>query len=261
MSRSPDMPDGLVERYLDDELEPAERAGFERRLDRSPDLRAEIDRIRAVDRALRAAMAPPPREALRAIADRAIRAAAARPRRARRRLVALAAAASFAGLILGAWLLAAAGRGLGGGGYSALPWRSVETVYREETAAGFRPRWRCRTDEEFARTFEGRFGQGLLLAKLPDGVEALGLAYGHTLTSATVYLLARAHGRPVLVFVDRVERDVRPQLEAGCGLHLSRRVVGRLVLYELSPLERPALLEYFHDPGRAGEEAQPAPGG
>ena len=64
------------------------------------------------------------------------------------------------------------------------------------------------------------------------------------------------NGEPVIVFIDRVERDSGQTVDETSGLNLFNRRLGLLVLYELSPLEKPALLELFYDPN--ADPASPA---
>ncbi len=106
----------------------------------------------------------------------------------------------------------------------------------------------CENDEEFADSFFKSYRQRLLLAQLPDRVSALGLAYCNSITLKTTYLLATVEGEPVIVFVDRGDRDAGQTLSSGSDLHLYSRHVGSLVLYELSPLDQPRLLDHFYDP-------------
>ena len=204
-----------------------------------------------LDASLRRLFAPPPPQRLDTIAADARR---THERRApARRLGRLAAAAAIAGGLIGGWLIVDASGRLGGRrGYEPPPWRSIETVYLDEIAAGFQPRWVCETDEEFAATFGDRFGQRLLLAPLPDEIEAVGLSYANTLTPRTIHLLARVQGQPVLVFVDRPGRGGAAALTQVGGLSLHRRRLGRLMLYELSPFGEPLLLWRFYDPDAPG---------
>ena len=203
----------------------------------------------AIDESLKRTMQPPSQQRLDAIADAACRAFEATPAVSSglRGLRRLALAASIAGAVLGGSLIwrALAPRG---GGYERQAWASFETVYRAEVAGGLEPLWVCETDEEFGSTFADRFGQKLLLAQLPAGTEALGLSYCHSLTPRTTYLLATAQGRPVIVFIDLAEHD-RGRARPDVGdLNLYRREVGRLVLYEVSGLETPILLDHFYNP-------------
>ena len=97
-------------------------------------------------------------------------------------------------------------------------------------------------------TFRKRFRQALLLGDVPADVTPIGLAYGHSLSERTVYLLARVRGDPVIAFVDDTPNDKATDLPSSGPLHLFRRDVGRLTIYELSPLDRPFLLDLFYDP-------------
>ena len=106
----------------------------------------------------------------------------------------------------------------------------------------------CENDEAFGDCFSQSHGQRLLLAQLPDRVSALGLAYCNSIPLKTTYLLATVEDEPVIVFVDRRDRDAGQTLSPGSDLHLSSRHVGSLVLYELSPLDQPRLLDHFYDP-------------
>jgi hypothetical protein len=209
----------------------------------------------SIDAALRRLFEPPPRGALDAIVDRAVQrfrpAEEAAPagvlRRHRHRR--LAAAAAIAAAVLGGWQI---WRAVGPpsrppAAYRHQPWRSLETVYHDTVAAGFDPGWVCADDREFALTFRSLHHQGLLLADTPPGVETVGLAYCNSITPRTVCILARVGGEPVIVFVDRVERDAG-QPPPPAGLNLFRRQIGRLVLYELSPIAEPSVLPWFSDP-------------
>lgn len=231
-----------MEAYLDGRMTEQDRLDFEHRIGTDPDLRAEVERQHAIDAALRRVLDPPPPRRLDALVDEVMRRAdRARPRRV------LPVAAAVAAAALGALLIWQTLGVRGGRGYEAPPWRSLETVYRDEAAGSFEPRWVCETDAEFAAIFGDRFGQRLLLRDLPGGVESVGLSYCHSLSTGTTYLLARAGGSPVVVFVDRIERDHRPA-PLSPDLHLHRRTIGQLVLYEVSTQESPVLLDRFYDP-------------
>jgi hypothetical protein len=120
-------------------------------------------------------------------------------------------------------------------------------VYGDTVAAGFEPAWVCADDREFALTFKSLHHQGLLLADPPPQIETLGLLYCNSITHRTIGVLFRVDGKPVIVFVDQVERDaVQPR--PFVGLNVFRRQIGRLVLYELSPLAEPSVLPLFYDP-------------
>ena len=122
-------------------------------------------------------------------------------------------------------------------------------VYADSVANDMEPEWTCDTESEFADSIRSHFGQAAVIPfELPEGVAALGLAYCNSISRRTVYLLAEVNDEPVVVFIDRVEADPGQMVDETSGLNLFNRRLGLLVLYELSPLEKPALLQLFYDP-------------
>jgi hypothetical protein len=76
-----------------------------------------------------------------------------------------------------------------------------------------------------------------------------GLTYVGGMSRYTTTMLARVDGKPVMVFVDRADSDYRPAQPCGsCGLHLFSKQVGPLMLYELTPLDQPKVMEYLRLP-------------
>lgn len=223
--------------------------------DRRPPTNGVTESYPGLDERLRRLVQPPPEDRLAEIARRAIIATSPTLRRRGRTPVLrrLAVAAAVAACVAGAWLIGDSLRQPGPsqpGGYTPEPWRSRETAYNDWVAEGFRPMWVCADDQEFIDTFRAAYHQGLLLGTLPPGTTALGLSYCNNISARTTCLLADTDGTPVVVFVDRVEADhPQPQPE---GLYLHRRRIGRLVLYELSPLEHPAVLPWFINPDDGG---------
>ena len=119
-------------------------------------------------------------------------------------------------------------------------------IYQTRIAEGFRPTWLCEDDREFASTFLKRQGQSLLLAEMPAGSKMVGLAYCGGLSRYTTTMLARVDGVPVMVFVDRTSADTDPKLDQSrAGLHLFRKELGSLVLYEVTPLAEPRVMDYL----------------
>lgn len=256
MSERPQPNEDLIDAYLDELLSDADRKAFERELDRQHDLRSAVEHQQAIDAALKRLVSPPSEEQLKLIADRADEAGRRRISLSRGWRVAarrLAVAAALAGGTFGAWQIWDFVRpgARSTSPYVQQPWRSFEAVYRDKIADGFQPAWICKDDKEFADSFWAVHRQRLLLRELPQGTKALGLAYCHSITPRTSYLLAQAHGERLIVFVDRIERDT--QQPAPAGLHLFRRQIGKLVLYELSPLDEAALLHRFYDPDADGD--------
>ena len=207
---------------------------------------------RGLDERLRRLMQPPPEERLARIADRAVQdVLPTRPRGGHRRVLGqLAAAAAVVAGAVGIWLIAQNFRAGPGDGYTPPAWQSLEAAYNDWVADGFEPMWVCADDREFIDTFRLAYHQGLLLGELPPGTTSLGLSYCNSISKRTTCLLATVDGTPLVVFIDRVELD-RPQPQPE-GLHLHRRRIGKLVLYELSSVEQPAMLPWFENPDAPG---------
>jgi hypothetical protein len=239
----------LLDLYLDELLKPAESLRFEEQLRDDPLLRSQAELQRRIDAAIVRAWAAPAAPALRQqdAPPGNPRGKRTFPRPLQARWLMRSLRAAIAALLLigvgSVWVW------IGSSGeadpYAGLPWRSMEMFYRIETQKGFEPMWACDTDQRFASTFHSALGQAMRLRPLPQGVRMLGLSYSHTLSPRTVCMLARANGTPVVVFADRLERDTPPVLSAESGLRAHRRAVGALVLYEVSPLESPRLLDFL----------------
>ncbi len=201
-----------------------------------------------LDERLRGLFRPPPAERLAWIAEDAVRAMSEPPPLHRKRVFRrFAAAAAVLGGVVGIWLV---GRTLAPapGGYTPPAWQSLATAYHDWLAEGFEPMWVCADDLEFIDSFRTTYRQGLVLDELPRGTAALGLSYCNSISTRTTALLATVDDVPVVVFIDRIERD-HPQ-PTPAGLYLHRRQIDRLILYELSPREEPAVLPWFLNPDR-----------
>ncbi|MHC4990587.1 MAG: anti-sigma factor family protein [Planctomycetota bacterium] len=251
-----DHSDDQLDRYLDGLLTEPERAEFEARLREDESLRTAAEVQRRIDRTLRRCFQPPASGACNettparvtvnghaAIGEPPTITSTRRPWFARR--WALAAALLLG--VLGVWQIFTV---LMPGKVGPLYGDPVtfDGYYQGTVATGFEPDWVCETDEEFQQTFEKHYDQSLLLAELPPGSAAIGLSYCHSMSPATTCLLARVGGEPVIVFVDRLERDPGSAEWAGPGMNLFRRQLAKVVLYELTPLDRPTLLEHFYAP-------------
>lgn len=233
----------LLDRYCDGALPPEEHAAFERELARDESLRRRVELQSRIDASLQEAFADRP--------------TAARPRSSKRPFY-----RSPKLLLLAAMLLITLPIGIGYVQYQRLarrpappPMLTMQTYYAEAVASGFEPDWACETDEEFAGTFGYRFGQPMLTHAMPEGVELSGLAYGRVLSSRTVIVYARVRGEPVLLFVDRLTKPP-PTDPIPDGLHLYRRELGKVALYELSPLAEPYLLDHFYVVERNADEPE-----
>jgi hypothetical protein len=246
-------PEDLLDAYVDGLLDDDERIAFEHELHRRPALRDDVARQERIDASLRRVFLPPSAERLRAMIERPDRAADDSPPRTLRlfgpgRRFALAASLVLA--VAGLWMILSVvtPSTSGPGPYARQAHRTMQQVYADELASGFEPDWICEDDQEFESAFAMRFQQPLLLQPLPETMAASGLAYSNTISTDTIYLLASVRDEPVLVFVDKLERVETPPTLSDPALHVHRRVVGDLVLYEVSRLPEPTVIEYFFNP-------------
>lgn len=249
----------LLDRYLDDLLSSAEQAAFEARLAAERDLADAVACQRRVDESLERYARPPDAAA---VLQAAMLAAAAQaqagtdsPGRAIRPPVGvpgwrrLAIAAVLVLGLIGSWQIYRLNWGGPQGRYDVGPHRTMAQAYRHTIEEGFTAKWVCRDDREFALVFLDQFGDMLSMNfPLPAGVEALGLKYFDVISPRTISMLARVEGVPVMVFVDRLERDHDTVREVPPGLSLHRRQLGSLVLYEITPRDEPALIFHLQRP-------------
>ncbi|MEM7626208.1 MAG: hypothetical protein AAF333_11485 [Planctomycetota bacterium] len=121
---------------------------------------------------------------------------------------------------------------------------SLASTYFAEIDAGFVPGWVCETDAEFIETFAKRFQTPLRLREAA-GLEAIGLTYNYALGPQTVMLLARVDGEPVIVFVGSTRLVDEPPAVGDRNLSVFERQVGATRLFELTPFDRPRVLEHF----------------
>jgi hypothetical protein len=238
----PDRPD--LDAYLDDLLSEPQRARMTEEVNASQELLAEVELQKRIDDSLRRSFASleVPAGLLAKLRDHVQPARVVSPLRRRRVLIGVAAAAAIVWGVLGWQYLASRSKTPR---YN--PNLPLATIYETQVAAGFRPKWVCDDDREFASTFQTRQGQGLLLAAMPAGTKMVGLTYCGGISRYTTTMLARVDAAPVMVFVDRIGADTHPSLPAvDTGLHLFRKELGSLVLYELTPLGEPRVLEFLY---------------
>lgn len=165
-----------------------------------------------------------------------------------------ATAAAIAGGIFGSWLIwdsikpSNTGRPL---------WQTIEAVYTEVEAEQIEL-WRCEDEAEFIEVFKDGFNQPLLLPfDTPPGIKVVGLAYRFTISPYTICLISTINDKPVVVYIDRIEAGARPALTLTSELNLFERRVGKLVLYELTPMQEPSLLDLFYIPTVLSDDAKP----
>jgi hypothetical protein len=234
-----------LDAYLDGTLGDQERHKMSRYISARPELQSEVNLQARIDEALRRSFAPsaPPAALLSKLRESAAaRSAVVHMPRRRATLIAVATAATIVWGVL-AWQFLRKD--------STTPHYNpnvpLATIYETRVTDGFHPMWVCDDPREFATTFLTRQGQGLLLATLPEGITMEGLTYCGGISRYTTTMLARVDGAPVMVFVDRVSADTHPVQPAGnTNLHLFRKELGPLVLYELTPRDHPSLLDSLY---------------
>src|SRR5262249_13346397 len=120
-------------------------------------------------------------------------------------------------------------------------------IYKQTVKAGFEPYYECRDDERFAETFESRQGIPLQLSNMPIGSMMKGLCYPGGLSRETTAMLCDVDGAPVMVFVDRDEKDRKGAMKnSDPELHVFREERDGLVFYEVTPLDEPTMIEHLH---------------
>ena len=245
-----ELPDARLEAYLDSLMSPAEQRAFETELAGNEQLRRECDLQNQIDVSLgRMFAAPTPPADIAALDDRVSPSEALKqlPVRDQNKIknrwptILAILAASIAWVVVGLKVY----RASTDDGYRQL---ALVDIYQKCIADGFQPKWVCDDDQDFAETFQKRQGVPLLLK--PDAQEMMvGLSYLKGITSQTTTMLARIDDQPILVFVDSLARDTHPeQPSSGSGLKLFRQELGGLVLYEITPLSEPLVLEHFYIP-------------
>ncbi len=220
-----------LDAYLDGQMPEAECVAFESELKRRPDLREQLALQERIDEGLRRNLAR--REVAGEIG-------LARARRSWWRWVAAAAIALAALPLL--WF-----------GARRVLETPLERVYRVTVASGFVPEEVCTTNEAFRAWVASKY-TGARLEPEPgqSRVEFVGWSYhkGATLWPYTALLLARAEGRQIVVVMNRKEQiAVRPPAMPRLpGLNVYERVIGKMALYEISPLDHATVIEVLREP-------------
>lgn len=243
-------PNERLEAYLDGLLSPEERQSFELELADDPQLRRDCELQREIDASLtRTFVAPAPPSNILAIAEREASTGESvqladrnqEEQKKRRRIIVAVLAASVAWLVVGLKMYQSSTDD----GYQQV---ALADIYEQCVDSGFRPKWVCDDDREFAETFQRRQGVPLLLKDEARDV-MVGLSYLKGISAQTTTMLARVEGEPILVFVDTQKRDAKLENPSWLsGLKLFRLELGELVLYEVSPFSEARVLNSFYIP-------------
>lgn len=239
----PDNPDDRLDAYLDGALSGDDRRAFEARIAGDVGLGRDAVLQDRIDEALRRTYAAPDVEAILAGAERARHVHARRRWLIRATRIAAAVLLGAAAVLAVTWAINPGGGKQGPVAFQIL---GLGPAYQKVIDDGFEPDWVCETDQQFARTYGYRLGQPLVLGALPAGVRALGLSYSPAISADTIALLATVDGTHVVVFADHIHTvKHNPPAPPGQGLHVYQRRVGDMMLYEVSPLDTPRLLEAY----------------
>lgn len=148
----------------------------------------------------------------------------------------------------------------------AQPFRTFAGVYEHELETGFEPAWVCENDRQFFQFVWPYFRRGILMQPPPEGTVVAGLDVSNSLSEDTLYVLGQTQGHRLLVFIDTADHDRPEAVDEWAGaMNLFRRELDGFVLYELSPLAEPTLLNTFYVPDEVPTEwiprgARPGPG-
>jgi hypothetical protein len=258
-------PDALLEAYLDGELRGEALAGFERRLASDAGLRAEVELQRTIDGSLGKLFGQQPalamREGMPSVAGKIGETPGVTGRAGGRgqwifRAV-LGLAATFLLATAGLWYAGIVDPSVWLGGTPTPKVRlvSLDKAYRQQEASQFQPDFKCEDDKQFADWVNGRYGQELLVRPI-EGLEVTGWTYyatGSVLSPQSALLLAKVDGKDVVVVMDRKRHDRSLTVPPDSGLHMFKRIIGGIVLYEVTPLSTEKVLPRFYDPKKQGK--------
>lgn len=141
--------------------------------------------------------------------------------------------------------------------YAGPRWRStpidttLEDGYAALVAGGFAPKLAYRNERELVVTCQGTYGERLAFAALPPGVEILGLTDRCHLPFYGAAMLARVDGREVVVLAGPPFGNRQLTLPPGSKLRVFRRDIGPFVTWEVTPHDRPRVVELLSTPADA----------
>jgi len=220
MNSAGDEFDAMIDLYLDGQLADEQREEFERRLEQDEGLRAQVEMQRRIDGVLRERYTP-------ASVDFGGR---GRPHMRVWAIAAVLVLAVSAGVYAAFFMPQRA------------PFDQPSDVYRRLIASGFEPMQVCTDDGAFRSWMERKFDESIVIPDDLAGVELLGWHYKRVLTPRTGVLLAKVDGEEVIVLVER--RSAARRLGDQDGLHVYRRDLGGVAMYEVSPLHEARLLPH-----------------
>ncbi len=258
----------MVDLYVDGLLTPDQLAAFERALQSDPDLCRELELAQRVEGSLRSSFTreriglDSPVGNVRASEQPGV-AGFVGPGKGRLVRFGIAAAALLA-LGVGVYFAGRASVPQGGtptpganGAVAGAPANNrpadhLERTYSRRVADGFKPDEVCTDNTAFRGWMKKAFGQELEPSENQASVMMVGWAYAPVISDYSGVLLAKVDGKEVITFIDTVENDKKwggAKFNNSRGLHTFRKEIGKLVLYETTPLDHPRITELLHVPG------------
>ncbi len=232
----------LLALYCDNELGPEERAEFEKVLAADPALQAEVELQSRIDASLRGAFGADNVEGIAADVDGIE--AFKRPNSRTRLIWRVAAVLLFAVTIGVVYVEYQREFGTGpDSGTTTIQASTMQDYYDQAVASGFRPGWAC-SGEQFASTFQGQFGERLVLENVPANIKLSGLGYARIRSMQTVSIYASVDDKPVLLFAEPASTPgvLSPMKN---GMYRHERELGPMLIHEVSPFAEPKILKYI----------------
>lgn len=254
-----------IARYLDGLLEGDQLREFEAAFQGDIDLRSAIDADRRIIAGLRAALGPvPPPPALPSVLSEQGNERAPQSKNLRTLLGLAAVLAIVAGIGI------AYNAGRSGSSPFATPKLEPAAVFRAAHDRGFQPAWVCEDDAQMLTFTRDRFKRGLLFTPIP-GAALIGWGYANgALSEQTATLFVEHADHRIVLLVDRSghDRKLQDPSIADPSLRMFKRVVGKFVLYEITPLNKPVVLDAAYGvdasvtlkPGESGPGPSTRPG-
>jgi hypothetical protein len=261
----------LLDRYLDDQLSPAERAAFESRAKSDPTISALLAAETRADAFVRTEFSPPDMELRSVLTDEIALQQAAQepdqglspelgresdhhsnsatpppPKPIRSQDLSTIVRTYRKPLSLAAVLALAAGAVIFGPDLYRSP---AASLYHDFVARNVQPSWICETNEDLRRYTREVFEHELTLASTPTGTRVVGWTSSNTLGQYTSVLIAQVDGKPVFVMV-QLESRYRPARDWGHGgLQTFERRATPFIFIEITPHDAPHLLDSLQPHG------------
>jgi hypothetical protein len=245
--------DAALDAYLDGVMPAGERVAFEKRLARDPALTAGVAAQKRIDGALAAMFAVPPFVGLPNNGHPAPHPASPGANGAAQAALQAVKTALPYNLILA---------GLGVMAVTLLSWlaylqfheprKSMFEIYKDPVSARALPSGCNGESENVESICTDVFSGKVKVSRLPAGVQIIGMSVEPVFSKYTYVIRARVDSREVIVFIqDSVSADksaVEKARKNGGELHVFPRESNGTLLIELSPFDKPRLLDFLEIP-------------